>query len=223
MSDDFKVTMVKLANDGANWISYRDRMIWAFDNRRWSEHLTNDAVPATWVTIGTITPQQRWEAEEASTKNLIAASVPDHVFNRIKSKTNTKEIWDAIKEIYQKRSKMITVDLGRKLQSTKLSDNEDARAHFTHLSDMREQLSSMGKTIDDDEFASILLGSLPPSYDSTVSAINAAADQMDTSVAPDRVIRLVTDDYDRRVIKKGKPNGPKDAFSANKPKRDRRN
>jgi hypothetical protein len=220
MSNDFKVTIVKLVNDGTNWISYRDRMIWAFDNRSWSDHLTNDTVPVTWATIGTVTLQQQWTAEEASTKNLIAASVPDHVFNRIKTKTNTKDIWDAIKEIYQKRLKMITVDLGQKLQGTKLGDDEDVCTHFTYLSNMREQLASMGKTIDDNEFASILLGSLPPSYESTVNAINAAADQADTSVAPDRVIQLVTDNYDQHIIKKGKTNGPEEAFSANRQKRD---
>jgi transposase InsO family protein len=223
MSDD-KIPITKLATDGANWISYRDRMVWAFDNKRWAEHLTTDTVPAAWVTIGALTPQQRWDTEESSAKIFIAASVPDHVFNRIKAKPNVKSIWDAIKEIYQKRSKMITVDLGRKLQGTKLGDDEDARLHFTHLSDMKEQLASMGKTIDDDEFASILLGSLPPSYESTVNAINAAADQADVSVSPDRVIRLVTDDYDRRVIKKGKSkNGPEEAFAANGQKKERRN
>jgi len=114
MSDD-KIAITKLAADGGNWISYRDRMIWAFDNKRWSEHLTSAVVPTTWAAIGTVTPQERWDAEESSAKILIAASLPDHIFNRIKTKTNTKEIWDAIKEIYQKRSKMITVDLGRKL------------------------------------------------------------------------------------------------------------
>jgi hypothetical protein len=222
MSDN-KISILKLASDGGNWISYRDRMIWVFDNKRWAEHLTTDTVPAAWVTIGTVTLQQQWDAEESSAKILIAASLPDHVFNRIKTKTNTKDIWDAIKEIYQKGSKMITVDLERKLQGTKLGDDEDTRAHFTQLSNMKEQLASMGKIIDDDEFASILLGSLPSSYKSTVNAINAAADQADTTVAPDRVIQLVTDNYDRRVIKKGKSkNGPEEAFAANGQKRDRR-
>jgi hypothetical protein len=221
MSDD-KFSIPKLASDGGNWISYRDQMIWVFDNKCWAEHLTTDTVPAAWVTIGTVTPQQRWDAEESSAKILIVASLPDHVFNRIKTKTNTKDIWDAIKEIYQKQSKMITVDLGQKLQGTKLGDDEDARAHFIQLSDMKEQLASMGKIIDDDEFASILLRSLPSSYESTVNAINAAADQADTTVAPDWVIWLVTDNYDCHVIKKGKSkNSPEEAFTANGQKRDR--
>jgi hypothetical protein len=46
----------------------------------------------------------------------------------------------------------------------------------------------MGKDIDDDEFASIILGSLPSSYESTITAINAAANTASTAVTPDRVI-----------------------------------
>ena len=118
---------------------------------------------------------------------------------------------------------MITVDLSKQLLNTKLGDDEDARAHLTCLQDLQEQLTSMGKTIDDDEFASIILGSLPPSFKSTINAINTAADTAGTDVMPDRVIRLVTDEYDRRILRKGKSkNGPEEAFATNGQKRDRR-
>jgi hypothetical protein len=109
---------------------------------------------------------------------------------------------------------MVTVDLGKKLQSAKLDNKDDARVHLIKLQDLREELASMGKVVDDNEFASILLGSLPPSYEPTISAINAAADQTGTAVTSDRVIRLVTDEYDCCIIKKGKnKSGPEEAFA----------
>jgi hypothetical protein len=218
MSDDLRSSVTKLASDGSNWANYRDRMVWNINSRRWAEHLAGATLPQTYFAAGDIngqTPQQRWDSEEAAVMNMIAASVPDHVFNRIKSKTNTHEVWTAVKAIYQTRSKMITVDLGKKLQSAKMGDDDDARAHLTQLLDLREQLASMGKNYDSDEFASILLGSLPTSYEPTISAINAAADSTNNAVTPDQVIRLVSDEYDRRVIRLGKKNGPDEAFAAN--------
>lgn len=65
---------------------------------------------------------------------------------------------------------------------------------------------------------SILSGSLPPSHGLTINDINAVADQMGVSLTLDRVIRLVTDEYDRRRIKRGK-NGPDEDFTANTQKR----
>ena len=118
---------------------------------------------------------------------------------------------------------MITVDLGKQLWNTKLGDDKDAHAHLTCLQDLREQLASMGKTIDDDEFASIILGSLPPSFESTINTINTVADTAGTDVTPDQVIQLVTDEYNHCVLRKGKSKtGPEEAFATNGQKRDRR-
>ena len=218
MSDD-RITLPKLATDGSNWVTYRDRMEWVIRTRQWTLHLTRTVLPVAYQQAGDIdgvTPLRRWDNEEGAAMRMIAASVPDHIFNRVKSHTTTRDIWEAIKGIYQTRSKMITVDLGKKLSSTKLEEDGDARAHLTKLSQLREELSAIGKTIDDEDFAEIILGSLPSSYESTINAINAAADTVAAAVTSDRVIRLVTDDYDRRVLKKGKPKGgPEDAFAAN--------
>jgi len=42
------------------------------------------------------TPQSRWDAEEATAKQLIASSVPDHIFNRIKTQITATDIWNTL-------------------------------------------------------------------------------------------------------------------------------
>jgi hypothetical protein len=126
-------------------------MIWNINSHHWAEHLAGATLPQTYIVAGDIngqTPQQCWDSEEVATMNMIAASVPDHIFNHIKSKTNTHEVWTAVKAIYQTWSKMITVNLGKKIQSTKMGDDNDAQAHLTLLLDLQEQLASMGKNYD---------------------------------------------------------------------------
>src|ERR1700677_4769042 len=135
-------------------------MVWNFNSCRWADHLAGPTIPQTYINAGIVNgqdPDQCWASEEAAAMNMIAASVPDHVFNCIKSKTNTHKVWNVVKAIYQTPLKMITVDLGKKLQSAKMDDDDDARVHLTQLQDLREQLASMGKNYDSDEFASILL------------------------------------------------------------------
>jgi len=186
--------------------------------------LTSTAITQEYINVGNIngqTPQSRWDTEEATAKQLIASSIPDHVFNRIKMQITATDVRNTLRAHYQTRSKMIMVDLGKKLQNIKCGDDDDVCAHFTKLDNLREQLSAMGKILGDDKYTSILLGSLPTSYKPTTSAINAAADLSSTDITPDIVMRLVTDEYDRCIIKKGTgKNGPEEAFSADGRKRD---
>jgi hypothetical protein len=111
--------------------------------------------------------------EEAVAKQLITSSVPDHIFNWIKSQITVCDIWNTLQSIYQIRSKMIMVDPGKKLQSIKCSDDKDVCAHFTKLDDSCEQLLAMGKILGNNEYALILLGSLPTSYELTTSTIKS--------------------------------------------------
>ena len=213
------MSTVKLATDGSNWVTYQSRMTWAFNLRGWSDHLTTSTVPAAYTTAGNIngqSPDQRWAIEEAITKHMIAASVPDRIFHQIKSKTSTMEVWATMKAMHQ--SKTITGRLQEILQSAKLQEAGNARAHFTGLLELREQLAAMGKSWDDNEFTSVLLDSLPPSYRIVINAINAATDITGVSATPDQVIQIVTDEYDRQVIKLNK-NSSEKAFATKSQRR----
>jgi hypothetical protein len=71
----------------------------------------------------------------------------------------------------------------------------------------------MGKNITDCEYASILFGSLPSSYKIVLHGLNTAAHLAKMSVTSDTVIHLMTDEYDHRVVKKGRKSDNK-AFMA---------
>ena len=224
---DPRISITKLTVDGSNRVTYRDRLVWIFGTRHWSLHLSEQTLPAAYTAAGNInglTPQERWDSEEDFIKELISTSVPDHIFRRIKTKTNVHDVWTEITSVHQTRSKMITIDLDKQFQATKLGDTADPRIHFEKLEEMRERLASMGKSFTDEEFAAILLGSLPQSYEQTINALNATADVQQAGIPPDRVIRLVNDEYDRRIINQGgSPSGPEEALAANLQKCDKRN
>ena len=99
MSDDLCTPINKLANDGTNWVAYQDHIIQTFNLWGWSNHLTSTTFPATYLITSIVnsqSPKQQWATEEAIMKSLIMATVPDPILNQIKSKTTTKETWDAI-------------------------------------------------------------------------------------------------------------------------------
>ncbi len=67
--------------------------------------------------------------------------------------------------------------MGQKLQNTRCGDDDDVRTHFVKLANFREQLAAMGQSIPDQQYADILITSLPPCYNMHVCAITTNADE----------------------------------------------
>jgi hypothetical protein len=221
------ITLTKLALNGHNWVSYRNHIEWVFNTCQWSQHLTEASVTQEYLNagdIGGVTPQNRWAAEERTIKELISDSIPDSVFSKIKSKPNIREIWTTLRVLYESRTTMIIVNMTKRLQSTKCNEDDDIRAHFTKLDTMRNQLAAMGKSFTEEEYASIMLGSIPPSYTPTISSMNAAFECTGVPAAPDCIIKIITDKYNRQMIAQGKTSsGPNEAFTTQDQKIDRSN
>jgi hypothetical protein len=211
MSDYIKLELVRLASDGSNWVSYRDRLIVTLKSRRWHDHLTSDTVTTTYTSRGDInnlTPAMRWEDNDEVVKHIIMSSIPDDIFNRIKTGANAKEWWEKLKGICEGRSRSILIDLGRRLQNTHCGEDDNVRAHFARVADIREQLAAMGESVADQQYANILLASLPSCYEMRVCAITTNADESGRTIDPARIVKFISDDYDKRMINK---NNGKDA------------
>jgi hypothetical protein len=122
-----------------------------------------------------------WKLGEAVVKQQIAATIPDSLFMKIRTKGTAREIWEALKKDFQNKSRMISVDLRRRLQQQNCAEKGDIRLHFDTLRLMREDLASMGHSPSEDDFYAIVIGSLPPSYDPYISALNATSSVLGTS------------------------------------------
>src|ERR1700742_747475 len=237
---DDNIRIPKLHADGSNWMTYRDRLIWALDARGILSHIQSNAIEVVVKTPEEMSkncppktpakpkkttddPEElevpqgpspvakmmssaseetypQWKSNEAAAKQCIASTIPDSIFNRVKGKRLAKEVWAAVVEIFEGRSYMLVVDLKRKMQSIKCGDNDNVRTHFDKLTDMYERLSSMGTTLNTSEYTSTIIASLPSTYDPTISSIIAAASLAQKKPDPETIIKLVTDDYDRRTV-----------------------
>ena len=142
----------------------------------------------------------QWRLDQATVKQLIATSIPDSVFNGIKTGTSAKDVWDALKKLYKGCTTLILVDLGRQLQTTHCAEEDRVCEHFEWLADLREQLVAMGKSVFDAKFASILMGSLPPLYQPTLSGISTAAEMSTMTPTVATVTKLAIIKYDRHTV-----------------------
>jgi hypothetical protein len=139
MGEEQKISINKLANDGSNWITYQDCMLWVIEDCGWSEHLTTMSVMPAYMTVGEVgglNPDACWNWHEASVKQLITASIPDSTFNQVKSGLSTREVWKKLKQLYEGHTEMMMTDLSQRLGSTKCGEEDNVCTHFQTLSDL---------------------------------------------------------------------------------------
>jgi len=134
-----------------------------------------------------------WQTGEAVLKQAIASTIPDSLFLDVQKELTAKLMWDAVTNKCEKKSRMVTVDLRCKLQSEM---NGDVRAHLIKLQTMHEDLASMGRSINNEDFMSIILGSIPLSYDTFISAMSATSMLLGSSLSPTNLIDAIGDEAD---------------------------
>ncbi|KIJ19308.1 hypothetical protein PAXINDRAFT_69271, partial [Paxillus involutus ATCC 200175] len=81
----------------------------------------------------------------------------------------------------------------------KLKDGGDARAHIEKMLSIREDLSSMGRFVSDEDLFNILFTSLPRSYNTILSSVSSTMKLHNCIVTSDTLISLVLDEYDHLV------------------------
>ena len=204
---------------GINWVVYKDRFLWSVDTRGLLDHLEGtekeptDPIDAAARVAGKPLNEaqmlaeaewkkavKEWKQGEAVVKQQITGTILDSLFMKVRGKGTAREIWQALGDDFQKKSRMISVDLRRRLQQEKCVEKGDVRVHFSKLQTMREDLASMGHPLSDNDMYAITLGSLPPSYDSYISAVSATSSVLGNTISADTLMTTITDEYDRRLL-----------------------
>ena len=82
-----------------------------------------------------------------------------------------------------------------------MKEGADLMQHLTHMAPLAEQLREMNEEISSKNFATVVLGSLPDSYDNFLTSLNArSADDLDW----ENVKGLLIEEYMKRTEKNEK-------------------
>ena len=119
---------------------------------------------------------------------MIGLLLPESVFN----KEHAKDVWDTLKGTFEAKNIGTRGMLCHKLQSIRCIEGSNIYEVFTDINKLCKQLVCMGTTIADNDYASILLASLPASYEPTVSSITTLSST--STVTANLVIKLLISD-----------------------------
>jgi len=103
-------------------------------------------------------------------------------------------MWNKVKTEYEKKSKMVIVDMQRKLQDEKCPEGEDVKAHLMKLQTIQEGLIVMGADLEDKNFVAIVLGLFPTSYKTYLSVLTGTATLLGKTLDPNIVLQGINDE-----------------------------
>ena len=88
----------------------------------------------------------------------------------IQGLTTGKKMWDLCVK-HEKSALAVIVDLWHRMYAPKFLDEGNVKAHMETLNTMYEQLKGMGEKIENSDFMTLILASLPKGYHPLINMI----------------------------------------------------
>ena len=246
-SDSTTLAIPKLRDDGSNWSDYEPRIRKAMGSKALWRHVEGTAVAPKPYTVKegvhlladlkTHATDDQIEAKESKiiefekreylAQHIILSTTSTRLGAKIKDMSSAEDMWKAVKEDATKKSTLHLLDAEEQLQTMKLNENEDSKAHLTELKQhfqlmmqRRDNLIKMGSTLSDTRFNIIIMSSLPESYRPTLQTITAAerasklSGSQSQQMKPDDLMAFIIEEAQHRVINDERSKNAESALSA---------
>ena len=162
--------------DGHNWMTWKFQMrhlllakgLWAFVDG--SEVAGESA-------------QARTEFNQKSERafSTIALAVCTSHLYLITSVDKPKDAWDALCSHFERGTLANKLFLKKQYFRTEMKEGTPIEAHLKHMKEITDKLASIGAPISEEDQVVTLLGSLPPSFSTVVTALEARGDDLKLS------------------------------------------
>jgi hypothetical protein len=97
------------------------------------------------------------EVKEAKAKSIILDGVKDHLIPHLAEKKTAKEMWDALKNLFEAKNENQKMALKDKLHDTKMGKGESVSSCLTRVAQVKDELAAVGEVISDSELVRIAL------------------------------------------------------------------
>ena len=182
----FKETTIdKLNNDNYNVWKFKLEMLLIREDLY---NLVTDEPPEI------ITDQ--WRSRDRKARAIINLLIQDDQIIHVKNLTTAKETWNTLKNIHERANLSSKLFLLRKLYSLKLSEGGNVNEHINKIYEIRDKLTAIGETINDQHLSALMLCSLPPSYDTLITALEA---RPELELTPAFIRSKLLDEFSKRV------------------------
>ena len=222
LADTLPSTVPKLDPAGTNWTVFKFRFEDAIDAKGFWGHFDGTSTCPTLSDPPAdhqLAAKSQWEKDERSSKSLLTQKLPDSTMVLIHSKTTVKERWDEVVKEYTAKSEYAKTGLRAKFLGMKCTDKGGVREFLEGLRLKKEELSQAGVAIEEADYLSVILSSLPPAMSNFASSQLAAARFSATkTITSSDLISMLIEEADRQKAqyaqRKGSGKGKEDDSEA---------
>ena len=113
-----------------------------------------------------------WKNKTAKTRMILLEGVKDHIVSSLHGKATPFLMWKALKKLFQSRSDQRKLALKDKLIKIKMDKGESIPKYLTKFVHCKDELGSVGVTVNEEDLVSLALLGLPKSWHSYKDSVN---------------------------------------------------
>jgi hypothetical protein len=99
--------------------------------------------------------------------------VKDHLIPHLSGKTTARDMWEALKGLFQSKNENHKMVLREKLRDTKMTGSDTVTTYLTRIRQVRDELAAIGETMDDSELVRTTLKGFTKEWTSFIKGIVA--------------------------------------------------
>ena len=194
---------------GNNWMPWKRRMLAVLRDLSLETYIDKDSKLPTpkdphKPTDAEKEAEKKWREGDAKARTRIELAIGDSEMIHIISATTASEMWKQLTLVKESRGKLGILATRRTLYRMIADEGFDLVEHISKLRKMQEELHLMGSMVSDEDFAMILVSSLPESWDLYTSAyLGSKADG--TLLTSHELVAILLEEDRRRRERTGDP------------------
>ena len=192
MATNTSLTVVKLNNENYQLWKFKIEMLLIKEDL-WT--VINDDVPTTLT--------DAWTKKDNQARATICLLVEDNQIENIREQKTAKDIWNKLKTIHERDNLTSKLYLLRKLYSIKYKEGTPMQEHITKILEIVSKLRAVKEEIKDTHIGALILCSLPNSYESLITALEAWPEK---ELSLELIKNKVLDEANRRSERKQNQN-----------------
>jgi hypothetical protein len=174
-SGSYRMEMLR----GNNWMPWKRRMLAVLRDQQLDMYIESDAKPPTPQVPALTKPEEiaaelkeinQWHKGDAKARTRIELAIGDEEMVHIIGATTASEMWKQLTLVKESRGRLGILTTCRALYRTIAKEGFELVEHVSKLRKLQEELHLMGSIVANEDFAMILVSSLPESWDIYTSA-----------------------------------------------------
>ncbi|XP_065058046.1 uncharacterized protein LOC135685883, partial [Rhopilema esculentum] len=134
------------------------------------------------------TSRATYEKAKQKAMATLVMGIQSNLIYLVTSCETPKDLWDTLKAYFERDTIANKLFLKRQYFTSKMLEGQSVQDHLKRMKEIADKLHALGSTVAEEEQVVALLISLPPSYTTLVTALEAKGDELSLSFVQQALI-----------------------------------